>query len=100
MFARYLMSREVQETLTRELAWPAVREDAYGVVDDWQQPYFEAIREAMENTMARPNVTYWGAVQGIMADAWARIVEQGEEVESVLNDAQEQIDREAAAADG
>lgn len=98
LFARYLMSREVQETLTRELAWPAVREDAYGVVEEWQQPYFDAIREAMENTMARPNVTYWGAVQGIMADAWASIVENGEDVETVLNAAQEQIDREASAA--
>lgn len=97
-FARYLMSREVQETLTRELAWPAVREDAYGVVEEWQQPYFDAIREAMENTMARPNVTYWGAVQGIMADAWASIVENGEDIETVLNNAQEQIDREAGAA--
>lgn len=98
VFARYLMSREVQETLTRELAWPAVREDAYGVVEEWQQPYFDAIREAMENTMARPNVTYWGAVQGIMADAWANIVENGEDIETTLNAAQEQIDREAGAA--
>jgi trehalose transport system substrate-binding protein len=97
VFARYLMSRDVQETLTRELAWPAVREDAYGVVEEWQQPYFDAIREAMENTMARPNVTYWGAVQGIMADAWARIVENGEDIETVLNDAQEQLEREAGA---
>ena len=98
VFARYLMSKETQETLTRELAWPAVREDAYGVVEEWQQPYFESIRQSMENAQARPNVVYWGAVQGIMADAWARIVENGEDVETVLNEAQEQIDQEAAGA--
>lgn len=99
VFAQYLMSREVQETLTRELAWPAVREDAYGVVEDWQQPYFESIREAMENAQARPNVVYWGAVQGIMADAWARIVENGEDIEEVLNEAQEQLEQEAEGAE-
>jgi trehalose transport system substrate-binding protein len=99
VFARYLMSRETQETLTRELAWPAVREDAYGVVEDWQQPYFESIRESMTHAQARPNVVYWGAVQGIMADAWQRIVENGEDVEESLNDAQEQLEREADAAE-
>lgn len=99
VFARYLMSRETQETLTRELAWPAVREDAYGVVEEWQQPYFESIRQAMENAQARPNVVYWGAVQGIMADAWQRIVENGEDVEEVLNEAQEQLEQEAEGAE-
>src|SRR5690606_37934346 len=98
VFAQYLMSRETQELLITELAWPAVREDAYGVVSGWQTPYFDSVREAMVNAQARPNVVYWGAVQGIMADAWARIVQNGDDPESVLNDAQEQIDREADAA--
>ena len=98
VFAEYLMSIETQELLISELAWPAVREDAYGAVEGWQAPYFEAIRESMENAQARPNVVYWGAVQGIMGDAFQQIVMDGADVEETLNAAQEDIDREAAAA--
>jgi trehalose transport system substrate-binding protein len=98
VFAQYLMSKETQELLIAELGWPAVREDAYGAVEGWQAPYFEAIRESMTNARARPNVVYWGAVQGIMADAYQQIVQDGEDVEETLNAAQEEIDREASAA--
>ncbi len=97
VFAEYLMSRETQELLVTELAWPSVREDAYGVVEGWQAPYFEAIRESMENAKARPNVVYWGAVQGIMADAFQQIVLDGADVEQTLNAAQEDVEREAQA---
>lgn len=100
MFARFLMLAEVQETLTRELAWPAVRTDAYGAVEDWQQPYFESVQASMENTMARPNVVYWGQVQQIMADAWSEIVAGGADVQSTLDGYQEQIEQEQQAAEG
>jgi trehalose transport system substrate-binding protein len=93
VFAEYLMSQETQETLTRELAWPSVREDAYGAVEDWQQPYFEAVQESMLNTKARPNVVYWGEVQRIMADAWNEIIQQGEPVQETLDRYQEQIEQ-------
>lgn len=98
VFAEYLMSQETQELLVTELAWPPVREDAYAAVSDWQAPYFEAIRASMETAQARPNVVYWGAVQGIMADAYQQIVQDGADVEETLNAAQEEIDAEAAAA--
>jgi trehalose transport system substrate-binding protein len=93
VFAEYLMSRETQELLTRELAWPSVREDAYGAVEEWQQPYFEAVQDAMENTKSRPNVTYWGEVQRIMADAWNEIVQRGAPVQETLDRYQQQIEQ-------
>jgi trehalose transport system substrate-binding protein len=99
LFAEYLMSRETQELLTRELAWPSVRGDAYGAVEGWQQPYFEAVLEAMENAQARPNVVYWGEVQRIMADAWAEIVAGGADAQEALDRYQEQLDQAREAAD-
>ncbi|MGH2561022.1 MAG: ABC transporter substrate-binding protein, partial [Thermomicrobiales bacterium] len=42
-FAKFFMSKEVQETLTTRLGWPAIREDAFGSVEEWQQPYFDTI---------------------------------------------------------
>ncbi len=99
VFAEYLMSKDVQEMLTRELAWPSVRTDAYGAVAEWQQPYFESILAAMETAQARPNVVYWGQVQQIMADAWKEIVEDGADVEETLNSYQERIDEEREAAE-
>jgi trehalose transport system substrate-binding protein len=93
VFAEYLMSRETQELLTRELAWPSVRDDAYDAVEGWQQPYFEAVLESMENTKPRPNVVYWGEIQRIMADAWNEVVAGGAPVQETLDRYQEQIDR-------
>jgi trehalose transport system substrate-binding protein len=102
IFAEYLMSRETQELLTRELAWPSVRGDAYDAVEGWQQPYFEAVLDAMENTEARPNVVYWGEVQRIMADAWSEIVAGGADAQEALDRYQEQLEqaRDAAGDNG
>jgi trehalose transport system substrate-binding protein len=93
VFAEYLMSRETQELLTRELAWPSVRDDAYEAVEGWQQEYFEAVLESMENAQARPNVVYWGEVQRIMADAWNEIVSGGAPVQETLDRYQEQLEQ-------
>jgi trehalose transport system substrate-binding protein len=102
LFAEYLMSRETQELLTRELAWPSVREDAYDAVEGWQQPYFEAVLESMESTQARPNVVYWGEVQRIMADAWNEIVSGGADPQEALDRYQDQLEqaRDAAGDNG
>lgn len=100
MFARFLLLPEVQETLTRELAWPSVLAGAYGAVEDWQQPYFESVQASMENAQARPNVVYWGQVQQIMADAWNEIVAGGADVQSTLDGYQQRIEEEAAGAEG
>lgn len=93
VFAQYLMSKETQETLTRELAWPAARSDAYSTVADWQKPYFQAVEASMQKSKARPNVTYWGDVQRIMGDAWTEIVAGGANVKSSLDKYQKQVDQ-------
>lgn len=84
-FAKYLMSKEVQEVLVSKLAWPSVRGDAYGKVEEWQQPYFEAISDALENTEPRGNVPYWPEAEKAILDAFKDIVVDGKDVKSTLD---------------
>lgn len=81
----HLMSKEVQETLVTKLAWPASRSDAYGTVEAWQKPYFEAINAAMANTKPRPNVSYWSVIDKSLNDAYREIVIEGKDVKETLN---------------
>lgn len=96
-FARYFMSKDVQQQLTAQLGWPAIRDDAFGAVEEWQQPYFASISEALTKVKARPNVTYWGEVENILTDAFNDIVTSGREVQPTLDSYQQQIDQLAAA---
>lgn len=95
-FARYFMSKSVQEQLTAQLGWPAIREDAFGAVEEWQQPYFASIGEALGKAKARPNVTYWGEVEKVLTDAFNDIVTNGREVQPTLDSYQQKIDQLAA----
>lgn len=90
-FAEFLMSKEVQEVLVSELAWPAVRSDAYGLVKGYQQPYFEAIKEALDHAEPRGNVPYWSDAEQIYLDAFQKAVVNGEDVETTLNEAAEKL---------
>jgi trehalose transport system substrate-binding protein len=96
-FAKYFMSKEIQETLTAQLGWPAIREDAFGAVEEWQQPYFESVKEALTHVKPRPNVTYWGDVEQILTNAFNDIVTNGADVQETLDRYQGEID---AAAEG
>jgi trehalose transport system substrate-binding protein len=91
-FVRFFTSRPIQETLTSRLGWPAMRTDAFGAVEEWQQPYFESVLAALEYTMARPNVTYWLQVEQILANAFTDIVTNGQEVQATLERYQGEID--------
>lgn len=91
-FAKYFMSRDIQEQLTAQLGWPAIREDAFGAVQEWQQPYFESIKEALTHVKPRPNVTYWGEVERILTDAFNDIVTDGAEVQPTLDGYQQEIE--------
>ncbi len=82
---QHLMSKEVQEILVSELAWPSSRTDALGKVEDWQKPYFEAIQKAMEVTQPRPNITYWATVDKALNDAFREAVIEGKDIEQTLN---------------
>lgn len=92
-FAQFLMSKEVQELLVSELAWPSVRSDAYGSVQGYQKPYFEAIKKALEHAEPRGNVPYWGDAESIYTEAFQKIVVEGGDVEENLNTAAEQLQK-------
>jgi trehalose transport system substrate-binding protein len=91
-FAEFLMSKEVQEVLVSELAWPAVRSDAYGLVQGYQVPYFEAIKNALDNAEPRGNVSYWEDAEKIYLEAFQKAVINQEDVETTLNDAAAQLE--------
>jgi trehalose transport system substrate-binding protein len=95
-FARFHMSREIQEALIAELGWPAMREDAFGAVADWQAPYFQSVAEALGKVQARPSLPYWGEVEAILGNAFTDIVQNGEEVQPTLDRYQGEIDALAA----
>lgn len=84
-FAEYLMSKDVQETLVAKLAWPSVRTDAYGKVEEWQKPYFDAVNKALQNAEPRGNVKYWPTVQQSLIDAFKDIVQNGKPVKETLD---------------
>lgn len=92
LFAEFLMSKEVQELLVSELAWPSVRSDAYGLVQGYQVPFFEAIRDALDHAEPRGNVPYWEDAESIYLDAFQRIVVNGEDVKTVLDASAAKLD--------
>ena len=59
------------------------RDDALGQVEDWQEPYFQTVTEALGMTKPRPNVTYWIDVENILTNAFNDIVTGGAPVFSV-----------------
>lgn len=91
-FVRFFTSRPVQETLTARIGWPAMRDDAFGAVEEWQKPYFETVLAALQNTKARPNVTYWLQVEQSLSNAFNDIVTGGQDVASTLQRYQQEID--------
>ncbi|OEG00121.1 sugar ABC transporter substrate-binding protein [Vulcanibacillus modesticaldus] len=91
-FAEYLMSKPVQELLVSELAWPAVRSDAYGLVKGYQKPYFEAIKNALNYAEPRGNKPYWSDAEKIYLDAFQKAVINGEDVKTVLNEAAKKLE--------
>lgn len=90
-FIRFFTSLPVQETLTSRLGWPAMRTDAFGTVEEWQQPYFESILAALEVTRARPNITTWLQVEQVLSNAFNDIVTGGQEVGPTLERYQAEI---------
>jgi len=83
--AEFLMSKDTQSQLLTKLGWPPMRTDAFGTVPDWQQPYFQAVQEALKNVDARPNVAYWEDVSRSMNDAFRDIVQQKQPAKETLD---------------
>jgi trehalose transport system substrate-binding protein len=96
-FAEFLMSRPVQEALLQRLAWPPMREDAFGAVAEWQQPFFAAVQGALRQARARPNVVYWGEVERVLSDAFRDVVVNKQPAVPTLARYQAQIEQARAA---
>ncbi len=90
--ARFLMSREAQEVLVRQNAWPSIRSDAYERVLPSQRDTFAAIDEALESGWFRPSVSYWDDVTFQMNEAVNRIVVRQEPVRAVLDELHAEIE--------
>ena len=84
-FARFLVTKEIQEILVTKNAWPACREDAYGTIAAWQKPYFEAVNEALNWAEPRPIVHYWSDVDKAINDSFRAIVIDGGDVKTNLD---------------
>jgi len=91
-FTKLWMSRDIQEQLTAKNGWASMRSDALGEVEDWQQPYFEVVTEALALTKPRPNLTYWTDVENILTNAFNDIVSGGSPVADTLDRYQGEID--------
>jgi trehalose transport system substrate-binding protein len=86
-FIAFMTSKEAQEIFVSELSWPAVRDDALGLVAEDQKPLWDAIQAAARDGVLRPNVPYLVTdVFPLLTEAWDRAVYSGEDVETVLND--------------
>ncbi len=84
-FMKYLMSPPVQQKLLQHLGWPSFRPDIYGTVAEWQQPYYEAVQQALKHAEPRPNVSYWPTVEKALVNAFREIVMEGGEVKPILD---------------
>lgn len=89
--AKFWMQRSVQEQFTARIGWASMRDDALGTVEDWQQPYFETVAEALAVTQPRPNVVYWTDVENVLTSAFNDIVSNGADVQETLDRYQEEI---------
>ena len=86
-FVAFMTSKEAQEIFVSELSWPAVRDDALGLVAADQKPLWDAIQAAARGGVLRPNVPYLTTdVFPLITEAWDRTVYSGEDVTTVLND--------------
>ena len=93
--AQYLMSKEAQEILVAENAWPSVRDDALGEVPEEQQQTFDAIQAALQSGWYRPNVAYWPDVDEAINQAIQQIMVNGQAVQSTLDGLHDQIEKAA-----
>ena len=85
-YISFLQSQEVQEILMAKLAWPSIRDDASGKVEDWLVPHFQSVTDALKHGVFRKNVPYWSEFDALLNDAFTRIVIRQEKVKPVLNE--------------
>ena len=85
-FVKFLESVAAQEILAAENGWPNVRGDALGQITEARMVEFETVNDALEYGILRPNIPYMEDLLGIMIEAYDRIVNDGEDAETVLDE--------------
>lgn len=96
--AEFLMGQEAQSTLAATNAWPSIRNDAIQDVPEELQETFNAIQAALEHGWYRPSVAYWPDVQTAIDEVVRRVLQQGEDPQTVLDDAHAAIQQAAEDA--
>jgi trehalose transport system substrate-binding protein len=96
--AEFLMGREAQSTLAATNAWPSIRNDATQDVPEELQETFSAIQAALEHGWYRPSVSYWPDVQTAIDEVVRRVLQEGEDPKTVLDEAHADIQQAAEAA--
>lgn len=97
-FIKFLESKEAQEILAAENGWPNVRGDALGQIPAERLDEFEAINDALEYGILRPNIPYMEDLLEIMIEAYDRIVNNGEDAQTVLDELHAELEEVAAEA--
>jgi trehalose transport system substrate-binding protein len=85
-FVRFLQSKEAQEILAADNGWPNVRGDALSQLPPERLEEFEAANDALEFGILRPNIPYMEDLLGFMIEAYDRIVNDGEDAQTALDD--------------
>jgi trehalose transport system substrate-binding protein len=93
--ANFLMGQEAQSILAEVNAWPSIRDDAVQNVPSELQATFDAVQAALQNGWYRPSVSYWPDVQTAMDEAVRRILQEGEDPKTVLDELHDQVEQAA-----
>jgi trehalose transport system substrate-binding protein len=97
-FVKFLQSVTAQEILASKNGWPNVRGDALGKLDPAKLAEFEAVNDALEFGILRPNISYMEDLLGFMIEAYDRIVNDGEDAQTVLDELHDDLAAVQAAA--
>jgi trehalose transport system substrate-binding protein len=95
---KFLESQEAQEVLAAKNNWPNVRGDALGQIPEGRMAEYEAVNQALESGILRPNIPYMEDLLGIMIEAYDRIVNNGEDAQTVLDELHMELEGVAADA--
>jgi trehalose transport system substrate-binding protein len=85
-FIKFLESKEAQEILASKNGWPNVRGDALGKLDPAKLDEFQAVNDALKYGVLRPNIPYMDDLLNVMIEAYDRIVNNGEDAQTVLDE--------------
>ena len=93
--AEFLMGQEAQSILAETNAWPSIRDDATQNVPEEFQATFTAVQEALANGWYRPSVSYWPDVEEAMNEVVRRILQGGEDPQTVLDELHATVEQAA-----